>query len=204
MIRPNPFAQFMDSSRLTTPATHTTESSHPLVAMTGLASNCHDNLEQLALSMSSGGHSGMENHVISCHAFVAPSDSLCIRVNTTDSYKEVNKLVRLFPVMYCLSHFLIDATPCVKFMPQWSIYTTATTNKGTWHGKPHPYLLKNIRSTCAQVTLDSLVGQYVSMKEKVSIKHSMVHNHSLIGEKSRLLLSVIMDHVKIGDKWEIV
>ena len=51
-----------------------------------------------------------------------------------------------------------------------------------------------------QVTLDSLVSQYVSMKDKVSIKHSMVHCHSVIGEKMRLLLSVVMDHVKIGDK----
>ena len=100
MVKPNPSAQFMDSSRMTTPATQPPESSHPLVAMTGLASNCHDDLEQLALSMSSGGHSGMEHHMISCHAFVAPSDSLCVRVNTTDSYKEVNKLVRLLPLMY--------------------------------------------------------------------------------------------------------
>lgn len=52
-----------------------------------------------------------------------------------------------------------------------------------------------------QVTLDSVVGQYVSMKDRVSVKHSVVHSHSVIGEKSRLLLSVIMDHVKIGDKW---
>lgn len=51
-----------------------------------------------------------------------------------------------------------------------------------------------------QVTLDSMVGQYVSMKDKVSVKHSMVNSHSLIGEKSRILLSVVMDHVKIGDK----
>ena len=51
-----------------------------------------------------------------------------------------------------------------------------------------------------QVTLDSQFGQYVSMKDKVSVKHSMVHNHSAIGEKSQVLLSVIMDHVKIGDK----
>ena len=53
---------------------------------------------------------------------------------------------------------------------------------------------------CKQVTLDSLVGQYVSLKDKVSVKHSMVHSHSTIGEKTRLLLSVVMDHVKIGDK----
>lgn len=95
--KPNPYAPFMDSSRMTTPATNPTESSHPLVTMTNLASGCHDDLEQLALSMSSGGHSGMEDHMISCHAFIASSDSLCIRVNTTESYKEVNKLVRCHP-----------------------------------------------------------------------------------------------------------
>lgn len=96
MPKPNPYAQFMDSSHLTTPATHPSESSHPLVTMTGLASSCHDDLERLALSMSSGGHSGMEDHVISCHASVASPDLLCIRVNTTESYKEVNKLVRQY------------------------------------------------------------------------------------------------------------
>ena len=91
--KPNPYAQFTDSSRITTPATGP-ESSHPLVTMTSLASSCHDDLEQLALSMSSGGHTRMENHVISCHAHIASSDSLCIRVNTAESYKEVNKRVR--------------------------------------------------------------------------------------------------------------
>jgi len=98
--KPNPHAQFMDSSNKTTPATHSAESAHPLVTMTGLASSCHDDLEQLALLMSSGSHSGMENHVISCHAHVASSDLLCIRVNTVESYKEVNKLVRSVLLMY--------------------------------------------------------------------------------------------------------
>ena len=106
MIKPNPSAQFMNNSQLTTPAIHPTESSHRLVTMTGLASNCHDDLEQLALSMSSGGHSGMENCMISCHAFISSTDSLCIRVNTTDSYKEVNKLVRPYP--YCNALTLLN------------------------------------------------------------------------------------------------
>ena len=91
--KPNPYAQFMEGSRMTTPAVQPESS---LATMTGLASNCHDDLEQLALSMSSGGHTGMENHMISCHAHIASSDLLCIRVNTEESYKEVNKRVRWY------------------------------------------------------------------------------------------------------------
>ena len=91
--KPNPYTQFMEGSRMTTPAVQPESS---LATMTGLASNCHDDLEQLALSMSSGGHTGMENHMISCHAHIASSDLLCIRVNTEESYKEVNKRVRWY------------------------------------------------------------------------------------------------------------
>ena len=91
--KPNPYAQFMEGSRMTTPAVQPESS---LATMTGLASNCHDDLEQLALSMSSGGHTGMENHMISCYAHIASSDLLCIRVNTEESYKEVNKRVRWY------------------------------------------------------------------------------------------------------------
>ena len=120
--KPNPYAQFMDSSCVTTPATRS-ESSHPLVTMTNLASSCHDDLEQLALSMSSGGHTGMENHLISCHAHIASSDLLCIRVNTAESYKEVNKRVRLVPYPHCTSITIrvflsADATLCLEFVPE--------------------------------------------------------------------------------------
>ena len=117
--KPNPYAQFMDSSRMTTPATQP-ESSHPLFAMTSLASSCHDDLEQLALSMSSGGHTGMENRVISCHAHIASSDLLCIRVNTVESYKEVNKRVRrVCPPYQCHCVFtLADATICLQLVPK--------------------------------------------------------------------------------------
>ena len=116
--KPNPYAQFMDSSRMTTPATQPAESTHPLVTMTGLATSCHDDLEQLALLMSSGGHSGMENHVISCHAHVASPDLLCIRVNTTESYKEVNKRVIILVTMiyYTNVSSFIDTTLCFKFI----------------------------------------------------------------------------------------
>lgn len=121
--RPNPYAQFMNDSHMTTPATQPAESTHPLVTMTGLASSCHDDLEQLALSMSSGGHTGLVHHMISCHAHVASSDLLCIRVNTTESYKEVNKRVRqeisslMYHCQYACS-FMADAALCLKPVPK--------------------------------------------------------------------------------------
>lgn len=215
--RPNPYTQFMDSSHKTTPAIHPVESSHHLTTMAGLATSCRDDLEQLALSMSSGGHSDTKDHVISCHAHVASSDSLCIRVNTPETYKEVNRLVRGLtngPVCTCV---LLDDALCINSMSHWQLLSTATTNQRAWHGKPHLYIihLLSLASFCelysktslaavyftTQVTFDSMIGQNVSMKDKVTIKHTMVNSHSVIGEKSRLLLSVIMDHVKIGDKW---
>lgn len=83
----------MDSSFLTTPAMPTKQSSHSIVTMTELASDSHDMLDRLALEMSSGNLNGAQDHIISCHAHVASPDSLCIRVNTIESYKQVNKLV---------------------------------------------------------------------------------------------------------------
>ena len=92
--KPHPYTELMDSSFLTTPAMPPEkQSSHPVVNMTELAADSHDMLDQLALQMSSGNLNGSEDHVISCHAHIASSDSLCIRVNTIDSYKQVNKSV---------------------------------------------------------------------------------------------------------------
>ena len=93
--KPHPYTELMDSSFLTTPAMPTKQPSRPVVTMTELANDSHDILDQLALQMSSGNLNGTEDHVISCHAHIASSESLCIRVNTIESYKQVNKLVSL-------------------------------------------------------------------------------------------------------------
>ena len=39
----------------------------------------------------------------------------------------------------------------------------------------------------------------VSLGEKVSVKHSCVGKYCLIGDKTKILNCIIMDHVQIGE-----
>ena len=50
-----------------------------------------------------------------------------------------------------------------------------------------------------QVGPNSFVGEGTTLKERVSIKQSVVGKHCTIGEKVRITNCIIMDHVKISN-----
>lgn len=54
-------------------------------------------------------------------------------------------------------------------------------------------LLQGVSGDCLVSTEGVLLG------DKVSIKHSCIGQHCTIGEKSKILNCVIMDHVQIGE-----
>lgn len=51
-----------------------------------------------------------------------------------------------------------------------------------------------------QVGVDCLLGESVTIGEKVSIKKSVIGNHCKIGEKVKITNCVIMDHVNIQER----
>lgn len=49
------------------------------------------------------------------------------------------------------------------------------------------------------VSSDCVLGEGVQLGERVSVKHSAVGRHCHIGDRSKIINTVIMDHVSIGE-----
>ena len=54
-----------------------------------------------------------------------------------------------------------------------------------------------------QVSSDSLVGPGVSVAEKSSVKKSVVGSHCVLKDKSKVVGSVLMEGVVIGERWVV-
>ena len=46
-----------------------------------------------------------------------------------------------------------------------------------------------------------LAAEGVTLGEKISVKHSCIGQHCTIGDKTKILNCIIMDHVQIGEGW---
>ncbi|KAL5017042.1 hypothetical protein ScPMuIL_006631 [Solemya velum] len=99
---------------------------------------------------------------------------LCVRVNTLGTYAEANKQI---PRWFSL------LAPDVEMN---MIHTSATVKEKS------------------QVGSDCILGEGVSVGEKVSVKHSIIGKHCTIGDKVKITNSVVMDHVTISDMCNIM
>ena len=57
----------------------------------------------------------------------------------------------------------------------------------------------NFSVLCQGIGGDSLVGSSVQVAEKASIKRSTVGHHCTIGDKTRVINSILMDYVTLGE-----
>ncbi|CAG5133501.1 unnamed protein product [Candidula unifasciata] len=77
-----------------------------------------------------------------------------------------------------------------------------------WNNKKKEALLNVPESTTikpkSQVGADCMLGESVTIGEKVSVKKSVIGKHCKIADKVRITNSVIMDHVTIQDSCNII
>ncbi|KAK3599909.1 hypothetical protein CHS0354_022494 [Potamilus streckersoni] len=97
------------------------------------------------------------------------SSGFCARTNTVSSYCEINKQIPR----------LLQALAPEKEIP--TKHSSAVI-KGT-----------------SQVGSECLVGEGVTIGDKVSIKRSVIGKHCTVGDKVKITNSVILDHVNIGE-----
>eukprot|EP00039_Didymoeca_costata_P019724 m.338684 g.338684 ORF g.338684 m.338684 type:complete len:446 (+) comp18504_c0_seq1:101-1438(+) len=112
------------------------------------------------------------SQVLKCYSImVTPEDTFCIRANTTQAYKDVNRQI----ASYMASLIFKDPD---------SVY--ANVNSGCSAARN------------AQIGSDSLVSTGTQIGSRCSVKRSIIGKHCSLSEKVKITNSVIMDHVTIA------
>lgn len=92
-----------------------------------------------------------------------------------------------------LSHFSIVKSPSPADSSGSRIKVSPTIIAITW-------LVYDIAGVLFQgVSPDSLIDVGVQIGEKVNVKKSCIGQHCLIGEKSKLINCILMDHVTVAE-----
>jgi translation initiation factor eIF-2B subunit gamma len=135
-----------------------------------LAVSNSDSFEGWALSYSSFPvGTAPTPHPVTCHALTVSSGDLCFRANTVPFYIEANRMI-------------------LQYFPTLQLEKTDHTGGGV--GGP---------AKTSAVSSDSSVSVGVQLSDKSSIKRSMIGRHCIIEEKVKIINSIIMDHVYIGE-----
>lgn len=110
-----------------------------------------------------------DSELIRCFAYIAPSSSACVRVNTIQNYCLINnQIISLFP----------------------SFVGTKNTDASFISSQA------SIKST--QMS-DTAVGENSTISEKTSIKSSVFGANCMVHPKTRISNSIIMNNVEIGE-----
>ena len=154
-----------------------------------------EDLDQIALEASS--HAVMSpgglldtKEAFRCFVHVASEQHLCVRVRTLAVYAEINKMVGWVGVI--VDGTVVAMVMCLPLQLPRSYQALLSD------GADNPSVMGRGRP---QVSSDSLLGQGASVAEKSSVKKSVVGKQCVLKDRSKVVGSVLMEGVVIGERW---
>ncbi|TFK75261.1 UDP-3-O-glucosamine N-acyltransferase [Pluteus cervinus] len=156
------------------------------------AINLNISTQSAALSHSTLQHEGLHPTALSPNRTLHPAE---FSVPTSPVESEVDEQVANLGIdVVHLHDFAIRANTIQAYLEANKWFLSRTT--------PHPATDSKSRSLIdvkAQISVDTIIGEFSQIAERTSIKRTVVGRHCIIGKMVKIVGSVILDHCVIED-----